>query len=186
MARLKISVKFSFLFIVCFVLLFDENYISFFSLIASVIHESAHILTLLLLDRCNIKVTLKLMGLSIHAPERNPRHEWIFLLSGPLTNFLMTLFYPFSPVFGAVNLCVGIINLLPISFTDGGRLLSVLLRKNLSSSAAARVELIVSSVFLILIFAAGLFITLSNPYNFTILILIVYLSIAVISGKVLD
>ena len=180
---LKVSVKPSFLFIVSFILSFDSDFISFFSLAAAFIHEFSHIAVLYLLKTPST-LTLKLGGMSLKLGSP-PRHEWVYLLSGPAANLLIFLIFRRS-IFGAVNLLVGTVNLLPIYFTDGGRLLDIILSKFLYGRALFITESIISAIFLIPLFALGIFILFSAPYNFTLLTVAVYLITALISKEALD
>ncbi len=183
--RLKFSFSFSFFFLVTFILLFDENYVSFFSIISALLHETAHILTLLLFDNCKIKVKFKLAGISISA-QKKPSLEWAFLLSGPLLNFVLALLYPLFPLFSTVNLIIGLLNLYPVYFTDGGRLLFLLLKKLLPINIAEKTELIISIVLIIPLVLLGVIIAIKSPLNSSLLIIAVYISCCLFSMGGLD
>ncbi len=181
---LKITLKPSFLFIVAFILSFDSENLSFFSLLASLLHEASHVAVLLIL-RIPSRLTFKLGGMSLKVNSALQKREWLYLIAGPFSNLLVFFLFP-KTLFGAVNLLVGAVNLLPIYFTDGGRLLSLFLSRFLSATALHVTETVVSTIFLVPLFTVGLFVLFKSPYNFTLLIAAVYLITALISGKALD
>ncbi len=183
--RLKFSFSFSFFFLITFILLFDENNISFFSLISSFLHEGAHIITLLFFDSCRIKVSFKLAGISISA-QKKPSLEWAFLLSGPLFNLILALGYPLFPVFSAVNLVIGLLNLYPVYFTDGGRLLFLLLKKLFPINIAEKAELIISGILLVPLITLGVLVAIKSPLNSSLLIIAVYVAFCLFSRGGLD
>ena len=105
-------------------------------------------------------------------------------LAGPAVNLILALVLCF---FGsalrrvsAINLALGIFNLLPVGELDGGRVLSALLCSRLTHTAAERVCLLVGVAVLIPVAFAGFYILIDSGYNFTLLAAAVYISIGLI------
>lgn len=183
--RIKIKIRFSFMFIVTFAMLLDESGVTFYSLIAAVIHEAGHIIALLSLERCTINITLSLRGISARQNGMLKR-EVLCLAAGPTANFFVAFICLPSPIFSAVNLIVGVVNLLPIGDCDGGRLLHIFLCRYITATHTDSIERMVGVLFLVPLFAALFFVTMANPYNYTLLIFVIYMIIFLIEGRGLD
>ena len=81
-----------------------------------------------------------------------------------------------SRAFAAINLAMALFNLLPIESTDGGNILyNILMYKTGEEKAKAALK-IMSAVFLFFIYVLGFIILFKTKYNFTLLIVAVYLT----------
>ncbi len=120
----------------CLLLLADGAGLVRLSLLASLVHESGHILAyLLLLGRWPpLRLTLSGIGLRADGLPLSCRQESLLLAAGPLANFVccgaLALLIAFRASWGryfflAANLCVGCYNLLPFGALDGARLLAL-------------------------------------------------------------
>jgi len=90
---------------------------------AMVIHEAAHVFTAMALGVDVRRVGLGWKGIyTVRAPG-TPGKNLIISLAGPLTNLVLLLFWHWSPIFGIANICMGVVNLLPIEGSDGLRIL---------------------------------------------------------------
>ena len=114
-------------------LLCEPFSVSLSLLSATLIHESGHIFAFFLTSSGAPRLEGRAFGLLL-MPSRplSYKKELVIALFGPLFNLILAVFlFLFSrPLFKEgellfifINLCVGISNLLPISFFDGGRIL---------------------------------------------------------------
>jgi len=113
-----------------FALMFDKLNIFFYLILSSVCHEAGHILACIV---CGHKPQVKasIFGLSLsNYPEEKTKKTFV-LICGPLVNFifiimsclfLMDKFGLNIYVFLCVNIVVFLVNMLPVSFLDGGQL----------------------------------------------------------------
>lgn len=143
---------------------------------------------------CNINILkIKINAFSVDMIQDNchnlPYSKEVFIiLSGPVLNIILYALFEFAyyilkieflNLFSIQNFIVGFINLLPISSLDGGRVLLILLEKKIDYYTSYKISCIVSVIFIIPIFLLGFCAVLRN-FNFSILILAIYLSSLII------
>ena len=114
----------------------SENIFPFF-LIAASVHELFHLFAIFVCNRGyldGVSLTVDFLCAEISTGYLPPLHEAICVLAGPLANLLLFFAVMLLPcpaenllVLGGISLILGIYNLLPIVFLDGGRLLRLLL-----------------------------------------------------------
>ena len=184
MRRLKIEFDFSFIFIITLSAVLLKSEITFYSLLASVIHEAGHIISFLCLEEGEIKIKFNIRGISALA--KCKRKEGIVLLSGPAVNFLCLLLYPLFPTFSLVSLVMGSLNLLPFGENDGARLLNRYMEKNYEFLYKERALKIIGGLFLIPVSVFLCLIVFKNHNNFTLLIFAVYIIIYLLKTSTLD
>ncbi len=106
-----------------------------YGIYAALLHELGHVVVYVLLYFKIPLVSFSLSGMSIKTKSHTRGKEAVLLLSGVFANFLLVaIFYiksRFSPTYSgyffmSANLFVGLLNLVPLPFTDGGRLLSLM------------------------------------------------------------
>lgn len=129
-------------------LFFTHSYISIAALIASLLHELGHIFAAKV-----CKIPLKELKLGIFGAALKPskafisyKQEIILSLSGPLVNLVcaipLLIFFKnsheFLRLFIETSLFLGILNLLPITDFDGGRILYCLIAYKISPQFALR------------------------------------------------
>ena len=131
--RIKICITFSFFFVVGLLGLTDGfEEIKLFAAFGSCIcHELGHIFAMSIFGSAPETVTLYGGGIKI-VPGRehilSRPAETLILLAGCIVNFSLSgifLLLDISKVLCLVNLALGIFNLLPFSYFDGGRLLKL-------------------------------------------------------------
>ena len=184
MRRVKLSFDFSFIFIITLSAVLLKSEITFYSLLASVIHEAGHIISFLYLEEGEIKIKFNIRGISALA--KCKRKEGIVLLSGPAVNFLCLLLYPLFPTFSLVSLVMGSLNLLPFGENDGARLLNLYMEKNYEFTYKERALNIIGLLFLMPVSVFLCFTVLKNRNNFTLLIFAVYIIIYLLKTSTLD
>ena len=158
------------------------------SILASFMHELGHIVMMIMIDRTSIcKINIGFFNVDIfdkYRRELSIRKNILVLISGTLVNFLISIFFSglylifknnYFIIFSYINICVGTLNLLPVSVLDGGQILLLILNKNLSIKNAILISKIISILFLVPISVLGFIVVLNSRYNFSLLILSCYL-----------
>ena len=137
------------------------------------------------------KVQFKPFGINIEFDDDNKityKNEIIIAVSGPLTNLILaisaTAIYKADPRYADlffVILCnagIFILNTLPIWPLDGGRALKNMLLIFLEVDSAERICNAVSLVMLVVIMACGAIVLHVTRYNFSLIIISLYLMIS--------
>ena len=114
----------------------SENVFPLF-LIAASVHELAHLFAAKLCSPGYLSgatLTVDFLCAEISTGYMEPKHEAVCVLAGPAANLLLFFAIMLLPcpgenllVMGGISLILGIFNLLPMVFLDGGRLLRLLL-----------------------------------------------------------
>ncbi|MDR1364954.1 MAG: site-2 protease family protein [Oscillospiraceae bacterium] len=112
------------------------------------------------------------------------KNDFIVLIGGSFMNFFISLICFIINIFFhneilkliyIESLFIGILNLMPVSSLDGGRILKILLEKKIEFAIADKISFIISVLFLIPIATLGFLIFLKFKTNPSLLILCVYL-----------
>lgn len=185
---IKIKIGFTFFAVITTLLCFNINTAVQVSVVSAVLHEGGHLLWLLISGDKPQKIAFGLFGLSI--VRRNDirldyKNEIISAFFGPLVNIIIVLIclsvYVFSKsefliIVISVNLFLGFFNLLPVFGLDGGRILEFSLLSKFSPDKCEKIMRIVSSVIIIPLMSVGFFVLIKSGYNFSLLMLSLYLS----------
>lgn len=162
-----------------------------YCLLAVIIHESGHIMAMHLFGFAPDKIKISLFEISINDNARHKRkffQNFIIIFWGPFINFICFIliyllylmgnkdFYPFA----IANLSVGLFNIMPVLSLDGGQLLYIILRRFLSDSTSEKVVDVITFLFLFPMFALGFLLLFKSKYNFSLLIVCVYLVFSLI------
>ncbi len=186
--NIKIYVNFYFIAFLSMIAVLGNSLSLSMSILASLMHELGHIIMMIILDRrsiCRIKIDF----FNIDIVDRSRRtlsmqKNILVLISGSLVNFLIAILFDslylifkayFLIIFSYINICIGVLNLLPISILDGGQILLLILNKNISIKNSVLISQIISILFLVPISFLGFIILLDSKYNFSLLILSCYL-----------
>lgn len=158
-------------------------------LLLSVLHESGHVAALLLFGGRVKFLRLSAFGM-VMVPSSNRLslyQESFFVLAGPMVNlFIALILLPFSAIafwnqISALSLLLGLFNLLPVSALDGGKALWYFLQMYFREETVTKAVRIISIVTLFLLGAFGLVLLIENHHNFSVLLIVVYLSILLIN-----
>lgn len=148
-------------------------------LLACAVHECGHLLAAFWLGMPVRSVTLSLFGIHMEGETGGISHlrRAAISLMGPLANFLFFLLLaPFAPKsFCAMQLILFLFHILPAVPLDGGEALYSALCAALSARAARRVTLITTFILTVVIGALGFSILLRTRYNFTLLLVALYI-----------
>lgn len=159
------------------VLLLDRENRVIFCFLAAVLHELGHVLMMLL---CGVRVRairLRLFDVLIKADDAPSfKADVLITLGGVAANFLFALLlYPIGMKVALPHLALGVFNLLPVMSLDGGHLLEIMMDKRFSPRTIAVTLRVTTLVFLLPLMTAGLYVLLNSGYNYSLLIIAIYL-----------
>lgn len=182
----EFKISFSFFAILLLSMLSDTSAIYFYSLLASLIHELIHIVFIYLLHSGITGIYLTLFGGKIvrkNSGGISNFKESIISLSAPSVNIIigiLSFIINRESLWGKVNLCIGIFNILPFFAFDGGRGLFYLMMIKLSERTT-NIILNITSMLVTAVFSfvcIHLFINHNN--NFLMLALSLYMIFSII------
>lgn len=150
--------------------------------LSAILHEAGHLAAMLLVPDASVeRVTISACGLRITARMSGQHRGWVpVCFAGAAANFAVSaLLLPaallsgnnFVSVLFSANVCIGVLNLLPVEPMDGGQLLRAFTLRITSPEKADRICLIVSLITLIPLIGAGLWILMRTRFNFSLLLL---------------
>ncbi len=179
----KIKISFLFLAFCAVFSLCDKSRVFTMALIASLLHEMAHIIMLYFVGECADSIILAPQGAKLVRSGKmiSYKSEILVLLAGCILNFtLFAILYSFSEslslkLFAVVNLSLGIFNMLPLGTLDGGRILKILLKNILSSQRAELVCKIVSIIVVLAFVVVGVWLITNGRKNVSLLYTSIYL-----------
>lgn len=111
-----------------------------FGLLAMVLHEIGHLCVAQALGLKVKHVGLTWKGMYTVREAGPPEINLQVSLAGPLTNLALIPLWAMSPTFGLATLVVGICNLLPISGSDGRRVLNCMREMREAKAASPRAK----------------------------------------------
>ena len=179
--KLKFCVEFTFFAAMALFFYFDKTGMGLMSISACIIHETGHLLILFAEKRDFSTLTFYGGGIKI-GYEKKQDMSVLLIIAGSLFNFIIFIvFYFFTPfylnvkMFAVINLIIGVFNLLPIQYFDGGRLLEKVFIRffsfekalNLSKKTEKTIS-VFSLIILVLIMVSGFL-------NHSVLIVIIYI-----------
>lgn len=147
----RISLTFGFFFVSAITTL-SEDRLGALALLFCLIHELGHLIAMKILGAKVEEIKLYGAGISIKSGGvslLSPIKQAAIYLAGPAANLFSAMVLKGAP--SAINLCLAGFNLLPISYFDGGRLLSLIFYKNERALRA------VSAAFSAIIASAAIF-----------------------------
>lgn len=136
--------------------MFDRLNIFFYLIISALLHETGHIIADI---ACGYKPRIKVsvFGICLKNYPVESRKKFLVLICGPLVNVILvtvscvllsTNFSINLYIFVCVNIVLLIINLMPVSFLDGGQLLDIYVSNKRILTAAEIVSLVLITVVL--------------------------------------
>lgn len=187
----KVRLHFLFLAAMGIVLFTDVRGTALLGIGAVVIHESGHLLLMLLFGIPPKLVEIHPFGVILKEPadcQTTMVQEGWISLGGPLANGLaamvLLLLRPWLPAWGEefllYHLALGIFNLLPVESLDGGRALTLFLLPVLGRCRTGILVTILSLFCLIPLGTVGFLLLLQSPWNFSLLLVSVYLMLCLV------
>lgn len=127
-------------------------------LLAAAVHELSHLLLIWAAGSRAEALTLRFADAQISTPPLSYGQQIASALAGPVVNLLLFwLFRASRTEFAAINLLLGVYNLLPIPALDGGRALGAALNLLLPETAARRISTALGVLTCAGLIAAGIF-----------------------------
>lgn len=186
---IKIEIKFLFIAAMVLLMLLDTSGVMLCAFLSSAVHELAHLTALLALKGEVTTVSFEAFGIRITRVDALlVWEELVVLLAGPLANLLLFLLCVSSnlqsvSLISAVNLWIGVFNLLPVGALDGGRVASLILVKILGEQKGGRAAIVLSVLIILPLFVFGLILFLRPTHNFSLLIVCVFLALTLLMGQ---
>ena len=178
--KTKVSVSPFFFAVLTLILIADKSSVSGFAVLFSLLHEFGHFLALICEKIIPKSFKITLFGMHISLPENLSTAEKIpVLMAGFTVNFLLAaLFFVLkNPLFGYINLILGIFTAIPVPSSDGGEVLKAVLEE-FSPKESEKIFGIVSEIFVSVISLLLFFISIITE-NYFILIAVIYMVICV-------
>lgn len=183
---IKIEIKFLFVAAMVLLMLLDTSGVMLCAFLSSAVHELAHLTALLALKGEVMAVSFELFGIRITRVDALLYwEELLVLLAGPIANLLIFVLCAFSgsqsvSLISAVNLWIGVFNLLPVGALDGGRAAELILSKLFGEKKGGRAAMLLSLLFIIPLFVIGLVFLFRPSHNFSLLVVCVFLAMSLL------
>lgn len=165
---------------------FDDTGIPAWCLAASAMHEAGHFMVMYLLGCKPSSVNIGMFGIRVEQPAGNSvsyTKNMAISLAGPAVNLIS--FAVLAAATGInnvalIHLTIGVFNLLPMEYLDGGQFLYFLLAGKLGEERADRICFHISLIVLAFIATSGFYLLIKSGHNFTLLGISVYLGLMIL------
>lgn len=136
------------------------------TVLAAVLHECGHLLATKCLRVPLGSLRMDFLGARLEVSGRllSYGEEWLLSAAGPFASLLVAALaaplwglLPLSRLFSCASLLLGLLNLLPVSSFDGGRMMETTLFRFLSEESARRIMRFSSFLFLFLLWAIAVY-----------------------------
>lgn len=165
------------------ILLLDFSLLSLIPFFTAILHELGHITVMKI---CGIKVSqIKILPFGVDIKKQvcvtSYKTDIIIGSAGIITNLLLLLLCLLLPkteateLFMASNILLITINILPIRTLDGGQILEKLIAYNFDLQSAEKVVSTASFICILLLGSVSIWLLFYSSYNFTLLIMCIYL-----------
>ncbi len=191
----EVEITFLFAALITFVITMKAPANVLITIISSLFHEFGHLLVMSAVGNKPQAVRFEITGMNIkRAPsiKISTKNELIIALGGPLANAVIFIiccfvlcFYKSELIFtvACINLILMTFNLLPVKRLDGGMALYFLLCSRFDNEMCRKILKITSIVFITLIYAWGIFVFASSGYNFSVLIIAIFLTLSMFGSN---
>ncbi|MGN0526646.1 MAG: site-2 protease family protein [Acutalibacteraceae bacterium] len=183
----SINLSFSFFALILIVLLSNSKEMYIYAFISAMLHECIHLFFITVFSGFPKSISLSIFGGNI---ERNIItcsyiQEFIINISAPIFNIILgvaMLFLNFK-IFGAINIALGIFNILPFYNFDGGNALKIILIRIVSEEAADKIVFLISVVLTVGFTLFSIASVITSNMNYTVIFISIYMLVAVIFKK---
>lgn len=183
--KFELSITYPALCLFSCLIIIDYSY--FYCILSVIIHESAHIIAMIILSTGIACISISVFDIKIIESSRHRLglyNDMIITSAGPLSNIIVfILFFCANNEFALVNLFIGLFNALPAASLDGGQLIYLILSKRFSRKKSSLIVDIITITVSIPIFIIGFFVLLQSKYNFSLLFISLYLLLSVFFKK---
>ncbi len=192
---IQVEITFLFVAFISFVISLQAPSNVIMTIVSSMLHESGHLLIMLLLDNKPEKLRFELTGINIIRKQDikiSTKNEVLISLGGPLINLIIVILccaflicYNNDKIltFACINLILMIFNLLPIKKLDGAAVLFYLLSEKYNFLACSKILKLTSAVFIAIIFVWGVYVFISSKYNFSLIIIAIFLFLSLFTDN---
>ena len=191
---LGVTIELSFVLVAVFTLIviLDTSQRLICCFVSALLHEAGHIFIMCRLGKKPKKIICQLFNIKIIDNSRvfySYKADLLVVLSGVIVNFILSIFsFIFFYIsnmellltFSIVNLLTGLFNLLPVSNLDGGQAIYLILTQKFTEKTANRIIDVLTVLLIFPISIAGFIVLLNSKYNFSLLLISVYLIITLI------
>lgn len=151
----ELCLDFSFFAAIAIFAFFDKTGLGLASLAMCMLHESAHLIVMLILAVTPDRIKFYGAGIAISARSLDSRGDMVraaVYSSGCLLNFILALIFLLcgNGLFSAINLCIGVLNMLPVGELDGARILRLISERFFEPYRTERLLRICSAVSVVL------------------------------------
>lgn len=177
----KVRVHFSFFAAAALLMLCRESDYAVYGLYACLLHETGHLVAMSILRHPVKKLIFYGAGIKIVQPSMSTRLGWrdelLILSAGCSVNFVLCAVSVIlnNEVFAAVNLLIGIFNLLPLNFLDGGKIILLILYHYLDTAKGLKAEKYLKAADIIIIPLVLICFKAFGLGNFTLYVTLIYL-----------
>ncbi len=181
---LRLEVSPLFFSVLTLALAFSENSTVMMAVLAAAAHEAGHFTGMLITGEIPKKLMLTPFGIRIErSAQMNIASDAAVYLAGPAVNLTAAAFFTVGrgESAAAVNLLMGLFNLLPVGRLDGGCILRLVLER-LFGPRAEKIALAADALLLAPMLLLGAYLAFAQK-NFTLLFTAAYLAIAVVSDR---
>lgn len=185
--NITVEIRFLFFSVLTLFLLLDKTGYCFFLFLAGIIHELGHLLAFFITGYAPEKISFELCGIRLEKNnyDMSLSKQLIVLFAGSAVNFAVFFCLIFTlksinalSVFAAGHLILGIVNLLPVTAFDGGKILEIILELILPPDKAQRLMSAIKIITLCLLFFAGATVFIQSGTNLSLFVLAVYVFIS--------
>lgn len=162
----------------------DSKGVIIYGLISALLHEFGHLFCMYLVGYRVRIVNFGFLNADIISNQIEDKKLLLILSGGCFVNFLLatifgSMFVCFSTeVFKIIayqNIGLGVFNLLPIYSLDGGQIFYLILKTRFSESVSLKILNGTSLLLVVPIFILGFYVIINSKYNFSLLLLSLYL-----------
>lgn len=192
LGKTAVEINVSFAATVTLMLILDESGLCAVGLFCCIIHESGHILCLLLMGEHPKFIKLSFYGIKLERsllPGSGKLNELAVYASGPAANIILSavFFIASNAAQGmykaaVISLGVGIFNLIPCRPLDGGNILFAALVKAMQEENAEKICNAISALMLLPMAFLGVYLCIKNG-NFTLIAVTAYLAVVCFLSK---
>ncbi|MBQ8310627.1 MAG: site-2 protease family protein [Clostridia bacterium] len=159
-------------------LLTDRSGVGALTMLAAFLHEGGHLLAAKIMQIPLRNLRLDLLGARLDVAGRivSYSEEWLLCAAGPITSLLCSaLVAPFwqlsqfAVIFSCASLLLGLLNLLPITTFDGGRMLESFLLSFTTIENTRRIMKGFTFLFLFLLWASAVYFLLRSNDGLSLL-----------------
>lgn len=193
--EIDFEITFLFVALITFIITMNAPANVIITIASSLLHETGHLLTMLAVGNKPQAVCLEVTGINIKRAQSikiSTKNELAIALGGPLANAVMFIICSFAICFyqseilltvACINLILMTFNLLPVKRLDGGMALYFLLSRKFDAEICSKILKITSIIFIALIYVWGIYVFVSSKYNFSVLIIAIFLTLSMFGGN---